>query len=687
MSMRKIPIVGEKRENKHDKGRGNMKSLFISRVVIKNFRNFNNVDVCLGHKQIIIGENNVGKTNFLRALQLVLDPTLSDEDRMLQESDFNDSIKNPMENKEEILIEIYIDNYDQNKTILAVFQDATVMTEDGKEVLKFTYRFFPYINEGGVAEYQYNIYKGNDETKKFGSYERKYLNIKVVKALRDVEGEMKNSRTSPIQKMLKNYAIDKQDLEHIAEEYRKNGEKILNLDELVDLTNNINKRFGMVLGNNDFDVSLRAMEINPAKVLSSLKLLMAQRNTTEISLGLNNILYISMILQLLQDKTIPSLIKAEKYMELSSIPGGEILKATYEESKNGNYFLDDDISEIQQEKLYTFMSKNMPISKGVTILAIEEPEAHLHPVNQRLIYRDVIQNSSNSVLLTTHSTHITAIAPIDSIVHLHDDGERGTEIHATAAMPISDGEFLDVERYLDVKRGEIYLGKAVLLVEGIAEEYLIPKFANLLGKPLDEKGIIVCNINCTNFTPYVKLLRSLDIPYAVITDGDYYYENEEEERIYHQMDNDDSDVKSGWLGMEIIEKMINELGLNGDEKIPDDPDEKDQLFYSLGLFVGYYTFEVDMMECAATSKNNREKALNVISDLFLELTTGGARQKQNFKKELKAGEYWKCLNKIEGNGIGKGRFAQRLSGVCMKEHIPGYIESAINYIYKKVDKE
>ena len=394
-----------------------------------------------------------------------------------------------------------------------------------------------------------------------------------------------------------------------------------------------------------------------------------------------------MILQLLQDKTIPSLIKAEKYMELSSIPGGDILKATYEESKNGNYFLNDDISESQQEKLYTFMSKNMPISKGVTILAIEEPEAHLHPVNQRLIYRDVIQNSSNSVLLTTHSTHITAIAPIDSIVHLHDDGERGTEIHATAAMPISDGEFLDVERYLDVKRGEIYLGKAVLLVEGIAEEYLIPQFANLLGKPLDEKGIIVCNINCTNFTPYVKLLRSLDIPYAVITDGDYYYENEEEERIYHQMDNDDSDVKSGWLGMEIIEKMINELGLNGDEKIPDDPDEKDQLFYSLGLFVGYYTFEVDMMECAATSKNNREKALNVISDLFLELTTGGARQKQNFKKELKAGEYWKCLNKIEGNGIGKGRFAQRLSGVCMKEHIPGYIESAINYIYKKVDKE
>lgn len=662
-----------------------MQSLYISRVVINNFRNFRFADVKLGHKQVIIGENNVGKTNFLRAIQLILDPTLSDEDRMLQESDFNDSIDNPMENKEEILIEVYIDNFEQNKTILTVFQDASVKTKEGKEVLKFTYRFFPYIDDAGNVEYQYNIYKGNDETKKFGSYERKYLNIKVIKALRDVEGEIRNSRTSPIQKMLKDYAIEKQELECIAEAYRKNGEDILNLDELIDLTNNINRRFSMILGNSDFDVSLQAMEINPSKVLSSLKLLMSQRNTTDISLGLNNILYISMILQLLQDKTIPSLIKSEKYIELSAIEDSDILNDTYEKSKNENYFLKSDITDEQRNELYQFMSKNMPISKGVTILAIEEPEAHLHPVNQRLIYKDVIKNSSNSVLLTTHSTQITAIAPIESIVHLHDDGKGGTEIHATAGMSMSDGEFLDVERYLDVKRGEIYLGKAVLLVEGIAEEYLVPKFAELLGKPLDEKGIIICNINCTNFTPYVKLLKNLSIPYAIITDGDYYYENEDEERIYHHMNDGSSNGVEGWLGMEIIEQMVEELKLNGDAKLPDEVSKKDELFWSLGLFVGYYTFEVDMMEHTANSKKNGEKALKVISDLFSELTTGGKIQKTNFVNELKSGEYWKCLNKIEGNGIGKGRFSQRFSSVCMKEHIPSYIQSAINYIYKKVD--
>lgn len=676
-----LELVFEKRQDIL-KEKIRMKSLFISRVKIKNYRNFEDVDVQLGHKQIIIGENNVGKTNFLKALQLILDPTLSDEDRMLQESDFNDTLVNPMENKEEIVIEIYIDNYSNNKTILTVFQDATVKNEEGKEILKLSYRFFPYIDDAGNIEYQYNIFKGNDETKKFGSYERKYLNIKVIKALRDVESEIRNSRTSPIQRMLKDYAIDKKDLERIAEEYRKNGEEILNLDELVDLTNNINKRFGEILGNDDFDVSLQAMEISPGRVLSSLKLLMAQRNTSDISLGLNNILYISMVLQMLQDKTVPSLMKEDKYNELIAFGDGEIVIDSYEQSQNSNYFLKEKMTDEQYRALYAFMAKNMPISNSVTILAIEEPEAHLHPVNQRLIYKDVIQNSNNSVLLTTHSTHITAIAPIDSIVHLHNNGITGTEIRATAAMPMDEGEFLDVERYLDVKRGEIYLGKAVLLVEGISEEYLVPRFAELLGKPLDEKGIIVCNINCTNFTPYVKLLYSLDIPYAVITDGDFYVINDKDEREYHKMDTDET-ADRGWLGLEIMESMVSQLKLNGDNKLPEELDKLEELFGKLGLFVGYYTFEVDMMEKAALQKESKEENLNIICDLFSNLTIGGAMQKTNFKTEIMSGEYWKCLKKIEGNGIGKGRFSQKFANICRKEHIPAYVKEAIEYIYEK----
>lgn len=661
-----------------------MQGLYISRVTIKNYRNFKDVDVRLGHKQVIIGENNIGKTNFIKALQLILDPTFSDEDRRLNESDFNDTLVDPMENDEEIEISIYISNYKNNKVILAMLQGATVM-DNGKEVLRITYRFFPHVDDIGNKEYEYIIFMGDDEKRTFGAAERKYLNIKVIKALRDVEAELRSTKLSPVKKMLDEYSIDKKELELIAKEYKKSSEEILNIDEIEDLTKNINKRFSSILGNGDYNISLQAMEIDPTKVLASLKLLMENRNAADISLGWNNILYISMILQTLQDKTVPSFLRAEKYNELIVLPDSDILKDIYEKTANGNYFFDKEITEEQKAEIYVFMNKHAPANKGVTILAIEEPEAHLHPVNQRLIFKDVIQKSNNSVLLTTHSTHITAISPINSIVHLHASKDKGTIVHTTASISMDEGEFLDVERYLDVKRGEIYLGKAVILVEGIAEEYLVPRFAELLGKPLDEKGVIICNVNCTNFKPYVKLLRCLDIPYAVITDGDFYHVLKgNDEREYHVMLNEisDNDVEWGYLGLEIIRNMVTELEINGITAIPDKPEDENKLYQSYGIFVGNYTFEIDIMEYC----HNNETATQIIIDLFNELTTGKDTQKANFKNEIKTKKYWKCLKKIESNGIGKGRFSQKLVTRCQKAHIPDYIRSAIDYIYEKVDE-
>lgn len=73
---------------------------YICRVHIENFRNFHSADFSLGEKQVLIGENAVGKSNLLYALQLILDPTLSEKDRMLEESDFWDGIENPMDKNE-----------------------------------------------------------------------------------------------------------------------------------------------------------------------------------------------------------------------------------------------------------------------------------------------------------------------------------------------------------------------------------------------------------------------------------------------------------------------------------------------------------------------------------------------------------------------------------------------------------
>jgi len=502
---------------------------------------------------------------------------------------------------------------------------------------------------------------------------------------------MKNTRRTPINNLLKQYDINKTDLENIAIRLKEQSNEILTIDELIDLERKINNRFINTLGSQPFSkISLETIDVDPNRILNTLKLMIGeekQRPTSETSLGINNILFISLILLSLEDRTIPTLLKKELYDQLINENESDILIECYQQSDKGNYFLKDDLDKHALTKLYTFMDNFHSANEGFTILAIEEPEAHLHPTFQRIIYKDVMKNNT-SVLMTTHSPYITSVAPLNSIVHLRSSHE-GTVINTTATLDLTNGERQDLERYIDVKRGELYFGKGVILIEGIAEEYLIPSFAEILGKPLDLKGIICCNINSTNFKPYIKYLDLLGIPYVGITDGDYYIEvkekedGEETKRQYHIME-DESHSELGYLGNERIGDLLVELQKTDSSSIPENFNEQNKLFSQYGFFVGKYTIEVDIMEACSKSKEGK----NIICSIFNDLTTGGDRQKANFKKELDSGDYWACLRKIENgdNGIGKGRYAQRLSQVCRKDHIPSYIKRAIDSIFNKIDE-
>ena len=619
---------------------------YISKVIIKNFRNFHQVNVDLTHKQIIIGENNVGKTNFLRALQLILDPSLSDEDRYLSETDFHESLVDPMETGEEIKIEIEIRGYEHNKVILSTLCDASISS--APPTLRLTYRFYPVKKEDDSTEYRWEIFQGTKHDVTFSSYERKYLNLRVIQAIRDVETDLRNSRKSPVGQLLKRYDIDKEELKKIAENLKKQSDDILSLDEIVDLQRNINRRFSNVIGiQGDNDITLGTTDVEPNRILNTLKLLMGERSVSETSLGLNNILFISLILLHLEDRTVPSFLKKDRYDQLLLIDKEGILSKAYIISKRNNYILSEEVKQEESAKLIKFMQEHNASKEGVTFLAIEEPEAHLHPSLQRIIYRDVMKSSS-SLLLTTHSTHITSVAPLDSIVHLRAT-KNGTEISSTATLKLDDRDRLDLERYLDVKRGEIYFGKGVILVEGIAEEYLVPRFAELIEKPLDQKGVIVCNVNSTNFLPFIKFLDALAIPNVVITDGDFYYETVKDRKtvkVFHEM-HSSQHKNIGYLGHEIAFETLSKLGKVDHEKIPETFAEQDDMLVENRFFIGKYTLEVDIMqEC---SKD--EKAIGIVINLFNQLTLGGNIQKRNFKKALETGDFWRCLSIIESNGL------------------------------------
>lgn len=61
----------------------------IDRIQIKGFRNFDNEEILFQPKTLIIGANDVGKTNLLYALRLLFDKSINEHDLELTNSDYN----------------------------------------------------------------------------------------------------------------------------------------------------------------------------------------------------------------------------------------------------------------------------------------------------------------------------------------------------------------------------------------------------------------------------------------------------------------------------------------------------------------------------------------------------------------------------------------------------------------------
>lgn len=651
---------------------------YICRVHIENFRNFHSVDFSLGEKQVLIGENAVGKSNLLYALQLILDPTLSEKDRMLEESDFWDGIESPMDNGQHILIEIYLANFEDNNNLLAQLADASVMVE-GKETLKISYKFFK--KDAAKPDYSYIIYKGNNESRAFTYEDRKILNIRVIKAIRDVEAEMKSSRTSPLTQIIKQkYTVSKDVLSEISQALDKKGADTLQIGQVNDLESRLQRLLNDMVSfsEDEFNVSLKTMNIDATKLLYALRPLINSRETGNTSLGINNILYVALILLLIEDDTIKTFLSGDLYRELLAQDHERLLEKSYKKSTSSDdYTLN--LAALQDatlyDNLYTFFSNCVPTTNGVTILAVEEPESHLHPIYQRLLYRHIMNKTNTSVMITTHSTHISSVAPITSLVHLITTKD-GTTVKTTADIDLSADDYSDLTRYIDVKRGELYTAKGIIFVEGISEEYLVPSFSKAKGVELDRLGVVICNINSTNFEPYCRFANALGIPYVIITDGDYYHIVDEKK---HFGDLEDaSHVDKGFDGLDRIYQMYQ--GNVAPEYTRWDYNQKRRYFATLGAFVGEYTLEVDLF------KKSTEQDRHILCSVFNQLTKGGHTQKNNFSAELSAGKYHKCLSKIEStySGIGKGRFSQRLANQVSASMVPDYVSDAIDAIVTKV---
>lgn len=168
-------------------------------------------------------------------------------------------------------------------------------------------------------------------------------------------------------------------------------------------------------------------------------------------------------------------------------------------------------------------------------LLIEEPEAHLHPQMQANVIALLNQQTGHDenpidettgravqVVLTTHSPNLASAIPLDRITLISGGS---TFSLARGCTLLSDGDYAFLERFLDATKANLFFARGVAIVEGDAENLLLPSLAEAVGLSFRAHGVSVVNVGHTGLFRYSNIFRrsdgvALPIRVACIRDRD-----------------------------------------------------------------------------------------------------------------------------------------------------------------------
>lgn len=151
-------------------------------------------------------------------------------------------------------------------------------------------------------------------------------------------------------------------------------------------------------------------------------------------------------------------------------------------------------------------------------LALEEPEAHLHPSAIKAV-GEMIRSLSGQKLISTHSGELLAGVPISKIRRLRRrDGKVCS--HQISVSEFSPEELAKLDYKVRTTRGSLLFSRCWLLVEGETEASLIPECATALGIDLYAEGISCIEYSQVGIEKFIKLADQLGIDWLVLADAD-----------------------------------------------------------------------------------------------------------------------------------------------------------------------
>lgn len=153
------------------------------------------------------------------------------------------------------------------------------------------------------------------------------------------------------------------------------------------------------------------------------------------------------------------------------------------------------------------------------VLALEEPEAHLHSYAQKKLFGQIKKFCGQKVV-STHSSSIVTQSSVCDLIHLYK--KRGkTEAHRIKTDDYTKEEIAKIHREVIRSNGELLFSTGIVLAEGITEEQALPVFfEKYFGFDPNYYGMAFLGIRGQNYKTYLKLVRDFQIPWFIFGDGE-----------------------------------------------------------------------------------------------------------------------------------------------------------------------
>lgn len=152
------------------------------------------------------------------------------------------------------------------------------------------------------------------------------------------------------------------------------------------------------------------------------------------------------------------------------------------------------------------------------ILALEEPESHLHPSAIRALW-STLEQFAGQKIIATHSGDLLAAVPIQAIRRLARQQGK-VRVFRLDANTLDPAETQKVSYFIRAKRGALFFARCWLLVEGETDFTVLPELARLLGYDFELAGVACVEFAQCGLAPLIKVAQGLGIEWHVLADGD-----------------------------------------------------------------------------------------------------------------------------------------------------------------------